>query len=72
MILGERGYESRKLLSVEDEFGVLQAKLPGDCRVSLARVTRPRGFMKTDGRSQGCGLQAQRRLLREGSAAELT
>ena len=70
VILGERGYESRKLLSVEDEFGVLQAKLPAiadelGARYATARISKTAEEAKA-------WPQAQRRLLREGGAADLT
>jgi hypothetical protein len=69
VILGERGYEGRKLLSVEDEFGVLHAKLPAIAEELAARYATARIY-KTEEEAKAWP-QAQRRLLREGSAAEL-
>jgi hypothetical protein len=69
VILGERGYENRKLLSVEDEFAVLRAKLPAIADELAARYATERIY-KTDEIAKAWP-QAQRRLLREGGDADL-
>jgi hypothetical protein len=69
VILGEPAYQGRKLLSTDDEFSVLQAKLPQIADELAARYATAKIY-KTEEIAKAWP-EAQRRLLRDGSAASL-